>query len=41
MQDLGERDLIAAFWCLKGAYKKDGDRFFSRTCCDSTNGDGF
>ncbi|KAK4825524.1 hypothetical protein QYF61_000037 [Mycteria americana] len=29
-------DLIAAFQYLKGAYKKDGDRLFSRACCDST-----
>ena len=24
------RDLIVAFQCLKGSYKKDGDRLFSR-----------
>ena len=34
-------DLIAAFQYLKGAHKKDGDRLFSRACCDSTTGDGF
>jgi len=34
-------DLIAAFQYLKGAYKKDGDSLFSRTCCDRTRGDGF
>ncbi|KAK4825250.1 hypothetical protein QYF61_025649 [Mycteria americana] len=33
--------LIAAFQCLKGAYKKDGDKLFSRTCCDRTRGNGF
>ncbi|KAK4813673.1 hypothetical protein QYF61_017640 [Mycteria americana] len=25
---------------LKGAYKKDGDRLFSRACCDRTRGCG-
>ncbi|KAK4815720.1 hypothetical protein QYF61_006758 [Mycteria americana] len=34
-------DLIAAFQYLKGAYKKDGDRLFSRACCDRTRGYGF
>ncbi|KAK4806142.1 hypothetical protein QYF61_001065 [Mycteria americana] len=34
-------DLIAAFQYLKGAYKKDGDRLFSRACCDRTGGNGF
>ena len=34
-------DLIAAFQYLKGAYKKDGDRLFSRGCCDRTRGNGF
>ncbi|KAK4831486.1 hypothetical protein QYF61_017987, partial [Mycteria americana] len=34
-------DLIAAFQFLKGAYKKDGDRHFSRACCDRTRGNGF
>ncbi|KAK4832505.1 hypothetical protein QYF61_023570 [Mycteria americana] len=29
-------DLIAAFQYLKGAYKKDGDKLFSRACCDRT-----
>jgi len=28
--------LIAAFQCLKGAYKKDGGRLFSRACCSRT-----
>jgi len=27
-------DITAAFQYLKGAYKKDGDRHFSRACCD-------
>jgi len=33
--------LIVAFQYLKGAYKKDGDRVFSRACCDRTRGNGF
>ncbi|KAK4815518.1 LOW QUALITY PROTEIN: hypothetical protein QYF61_003210 [Mycteria americana] len=40
---LGKRrlwgDLIAAFQYLKGL--KDGDRHFSRACCNSTRGNGF
>jgi len=42
---LGKRrlrgDLIVAFQYLKGAYKKDGDKIFSRTCCDRTRDNGF
>ena len=34
-------DLIAAFQYLKGAYNKDGDKHFSRACCDRTRGSGF
>ncbi len=34
-------DLIAVFQYLKGAYKKDGERLFSRACCDRTRGNGF
>ncbi|KAK4823159.1 hypothetical protein QYF61_026935 [Mycteria americana] len=34
-------DLIAAFQYLKGAYRKDGDRLFSRACSDKTRGNGF
>ncbi|KFQ82088.1 hypothetical protein N335_04049, partial [Phaethon lepturus] len=34
-------DLIAAFQYLKGAYKKDGDKLFSRACCNRTRGNGF
>ncbi|KAK4815478.1 LOW QUALITY PROTEIN: hypothetical protein QYF61_002937 [Mycteria americana] len=34
-------DLIAAFQYLKGAYKKDGNRLFSRACSDRTRGNGF
>ncbi|KAK4806223.1 LOW QUALITY PROTEIN: hypothetical protein QYF61_001146 [Mycteria americana] len=29
------------FQYLKGAYKKDGDRLFSRACSDRTRGNGF
>ena len=31
-------DLIAAFHYLKGGYKKEGDRLFSRVCYDRTRG---
>ncbi|KAK4828843.1 hypothetical protein QYF61_000900 [Mycteria americana] len=34
-------DLIAAFQYLKGAYRKDGDRLFSKACCDRTRSNGF
>jgi len=34
-------DLIVAFQYLKGAYKKEGDRIFSRACSNRTRGDGF
>ena len=34
-------DLLAAFQYLKGAYKKDGDKLFSRDCSDRTRGNGF
>ncbi|KFW73739.1 hypothetical protein AS28_13382, partial [Pygoscelis adeliae] len=34
-------DLIAAYQYLKGAYKKDGGKLFSRACCDRTRGNGF
>jgi len=34
-------DLTATFQYLKGAYKKDGDKLFSRACCDRTRGNGF
>jgi len=30
-----------AFQHLKRAYKKGGDKHFSRTCCDRTRGNGF
>ncbi|KFM13567.1 hypothetical protein AS27_10268, partial [Aptenodytes forsteri] len=34
-------DLIAAFQCLKGAYKKDGGKLFRRACSNRTRGNGF
>jgi len=34
-------DLIAAFQYLKGSYKKDEDRLFSRACYDRTRGNSF
>jgi len=33
-------DLTAAFQYLKGAYRKDGDKLFTRACCDRTRGNG-
>ena len=30
-----------AFRYLKGAYKEDGDKLFSRAYCDRTRGNGF
>ncbi|KAK4821785.1 hypothetical protein QYF61_002201 [Mycteria americana] len=33
--------LIAAFQYLKGTYKKDGDRRFTRACCDRTRSNSF
>jgi len=32
---------MVAFQYLTGAYKKDGDKLFSRACCDRTRGNGF
>jgi len=34
-------DLMVAFQYLKGAYKEDGDRLFSRACSDRTRHSGF
>jgi len=34
-------DLIVAFQCLKGAYRKDGENIFSRSCCARTRSNGF
>ena len=34
-------DLIAAFQYIKGSYRKEEDRVFSRICCDITRGNGF
>ena len=36
-----EGDLSAAFQCCKRAYKKYGDKLFSRACYDRTMGNGF
>jgi len=33
-------DLLAAFWYVKGAYKKDGDGLFTRVCSNGTRGNG-
>ena len=29
-------DLVVAFQCVKGTYKEDGDKVFSRACWDRT-----
>jgi len=34
-------DLVEAFQYLNRAYKGDGDKLLSRTCCDRTRGNGF
>jgi len=34
-------DLVATFQNLKGSYRKEGVRLFSRVCCDRTRGNGF
>ncbi|KFW10404.1 hypothetical protein N327_05418, partial [Fulmarus glacialis] len=34
-------DITAAFQYLKGTYKKEGGKLFSRACCDRTRGNGF
>jgi len=34
-------ELTAAFQYLRGAYKKAGDRLFTRACSDRKNGNGF
>ena len=33
-------DRIAALQYIKGAYKKDGERLFTRACSDRTRGNG-
>ena len=32
---------MVAFQCLKGAYKKDGDKLLCRACNNRTRGKGF
>ena len=34
-------DLIVNCQCLKGSYRKEGDRLFSRVCCNRTKRNGF
>jgi len=36
-----QETLIAPFQYSEGAYKKDGDKHFSRACCNRTRGNGF
>jgi len=38
---LEKRRLIAAFQYLKGAYKNDRNKVFSRACCNRTRGNHF
>ena len=38
---VSERDLIVAFQYLKGAYKQEGKRLFTRVDSDRTRGNGF
>jgi len=33
--------LTAAFQYLKGAYRKDGENIFSRSCCNRSRSNGF
>ena len=35
------RDLLVAFWFLKGAYKQEGGQLFTRSHSDRTKGNGF
>jgi len=34
-------DEEGSFWYLRGGCKKEGDRFFSRVCCDRTRENDF
>ncbi|PKU43855.1 hypothetical protein llap_5827 [Limosa lapponica baueri] len=34
-------DLIAAFQCLNGAYRKAGESLFTKACSNRTRGNGF
>jgi len=36
-----QRDLLAAFQYLKGAYKQEGEQLFTRVDSDRTRGNGF
>jgi len=36
-----QRDFTVAFQYLKGAYRKNGEKIFSRVCCNRTRSDGF
>jgi len=36
-----QAELIVACQHLKGAYRKGGDRLFSKACCDRTRSNGF
>ena len=42
MEWLGlEGTLKYSFQYLKGSYRKEGDKLFSRVCCDRKRGNGF
>jgi len=36
-----QRDRVADFQYLKGAYRKDGDSLFCKACCNTTRSNGF
>ena len=38
---LPKLSVAKAFQYVKGVYKKDGEKHFSRTCCDRTRANGF
>ncbi|KAK4827153.1 hypothetical protein QYF61_015107 [Mycteria americana] len=41
MEHLSYEDRLRELGTLKGTYRKDGDKLFSRACCNRTRGNGF